>query len=428
LNGAQIDSLVLVVQQVASGELPLETGVQLLIAAFPFWDEARARRILVPAAEAGPPSSTEAEGAEPSKAGEAARALDVPLPPAAGKLIRNLRVKLPGRGSITIPKARLVEPPLALELKRWRKVALKCLGGPQRAFVSQYIPDGLKKAIGEWLDTARSEEEVGWAFRSLARARRPLVTVRRRLRLERAVRKSARAHFLERASAIAELVADYYVPPGGEKNRRLASKAVPPDDEIDEAMEWEIFMEKVQGPIGQAFLEGETLAGEAHGITVEFGITDEQAAAYAQARAAALVGKRILEDGTVVDAPSKFAVSQTVRDDLRATIARAFKEGWSEKDLQNAIENQDFWGWRADRIARTEVAVALNKGTAVTYRTAGVDTVTIIDGHGCLRDGHNDAVAGVNGETWKLDEYEQDPVGHPNCVRDAVPNLETATP
>jgi hypothetical protein len=193
-------------------------------------------------------------------------------------------------------------------------------------------------------------------------------------------------------------------------------------------MEWEIFMEKVQGPIGQAFLEGETLAGEAHGITVEFGITDEQAAAYAQARAAALVGKRILEDGTVVDAPSKFAVSQTVRDDLRATIARAFKEGWSEKDLQNAIENQDFWGWRADRIARTEVAVALNKGTAVTYRTAGVDTVTIIDGHGCLRDGHNDAVAGVNGETWKLDEYEQDPVGHPNCVRDAVPNLETATP
>ena len=368
-----------------------------------------------------------ATGEKPaSKPGEAARALDVPLPPAAGKLVRNLRVAVPGRGSITIPKARVLEAPLALELKRWKKVALKCLGGPQRAFVSKEIPGPLKKAIGEWLDTARSEEEVGWAFRSLVRARRPLVTVRRRLRLERAVRKAARDHFLDHAAAVAKVVTDYYIEPTAVKNRRLAMKTDPPDNELDKAMNWEVFMEEIQGPVGQAFLEGETVAGEAHGITVEFGITDEQAAAYAKERAATLVGKRVLSDGTVVDAPSKFAVSQTVRDDLRATIARAFKEGWSEKDLQNAIENKDFWNWRADRIARTEVAVALNKGTAVTYRTAGVETVSILDGHGCLRDGHDDKVAGVNGETWTLEEYEEDPVGHPNCTRDAVPNLESA--
>lgn len=45
LNGAQISSLLSIIEQVASGALPKETGVKVIVASFPF-DEARAREIL----------------------------------------------------------------------------------------------------------------------------------------------------------------------------------------------------------------------------------------------------------------------------------------------------------------------------------------------------------------------------------------------
>lgn len=45
LNGAQIASLLSIIEQVALGSLPMDTAVQIIVASFPF-DEARAKRIL----------------------------------------------------------------------------------------------------------------------------------------------------------------------------------------------------------------------------------------------------------------------------------------------------------------------------------------------------------------------------------------------
>jgi len=56
LNGAQISSLSQIVQLVASGNLPLESAIQLVMVAFPALNEADARRLLLPASKFTPAS------------------------------------------------------------------------------------------------------------------------------------------------------------------------------------------------------------------------------------------------------------------------------------------------------------------------------------------------------------------------------------
>jgi hypothetical protein len=340
-------------------------------------------------------------------ASEAARALAVPLPPAAaGKAMSE-------------------------DLRRWRKVAMKAISGKSKRracqFQSASIPTPLKAALEEWLDWSNVAEDVDWAFRSLVKARRPLVAARRRIRLERKLRIATKDHFKSVAPAVAQLLMLHYVGPPAIK--AMSKVEGPPDDQIDAAMKWDAFFDAVRPTLAESFLEGETLAADASGAEIAFGLTDEQATAYAEARAAEMVGKRLLEDGSLVDNPNaKWSISQTERDRLKATIAKAFEEGWTEQQLQEEIESPAFWSWRSDTIARTEVALALNKGTVQTYRDANVATVTLVDGPGCLLDGHDDSVEGVDGDVVTVEEFDQYPLGHPNCRRDAIPNLPEPEP
>ncbi len=423
LNGAQIESVVLIAQEVAAGRLPLATGVELLTAAFPTWGVDRARRLLSPAADIAPPAEGKLEGKEAEvggaaasaspDAGVAARALDVPLPPAAGK-------------SATGPDAGAERE----DLRRWRKVALKALGSGQRSpadFESRAIRPGLAVALKEWLADARTKEDVEWAFRSLVKAARPLVSARRRLRLERKLRSAVREHFESVAGDVAKVaLADFAVAkgaaPGQDAQVAAFLKAGISGDDLDEALKLDAFVDVVKPTLAESFLEGETLASGASGIEIAFGLTDIQATTYAAARSAELVGKRVLPDGTVVDNPNpKWAISESLRDSLNLTITKAFSDGWTEDELREAIESPRFWTWRADMIARTEVAVALNKGTVEAYAGVGVEKVKIYDGPGCLMDGHDDSQAGVNGTIVTLDEFDENPIGHPNCRRDASP-------
>lgn len=358
----------------------------------------------VPAAAGRP-----AGDSKPPALGPAAAALDVPMPPAAGKLASRMMA----------------------DLRRWRKVALKSLKtGKGRQFDSSEIPGPLADALHEWLAyslrAGGTREDVEWGFRFLTKVRRPLVAARRRMRLERKVRAAARGHFESVAETVARLVAGSYAP-RTEKLRKEGDG--PTDDQVDAAMRWDVFVDAVRPTLKEAYLEGETLAEDVSGAEVAFGLTDEQATAYAEERAAELVGKRVLEDGTVIDNPNaRWSIPGSVRDRLRETVTKAFDEGWTQKELQQEIESPTFWTWRSDMIARTEVATALNRGTAQVYKDAGVETVKIVDGPGCLADGHDDDLPGVSGEIWTLDEFEENPVGHPNCRRDAVPVLPGETP
>jgi hypothetical protein len=277
------------------------------------------------------------------------------------------------------------------------------------------VPDEMRTALREWIGHATTVEDVAWGFRSLVRARRPLLRARRRIALERAVRAAAAKHLKSRASAVADVIVRAF--------KRQASRAkVPSDRAIDDAMQWDVFAEVMEGPIGDAYREGAETAGDLRDLETTFALTDEQVIEYARKRSAELIGKRVTADGTVIDNPSaKWAVSDSTRDQLRAKITRALEDGWTAEELRDAIEGGEIWDWRADMIARTEVAVSVNEGALDSYGDAAVEEVDVLDGPGCLADGHDDAQRGVSGQRWKREKARQFPVGHPNCRRDFAP-------
>jgi hypothetical protein len=382
-----------------------------------------------------PEQEAELDGAVPGGLGVP----PVPGAPAAPGAPRgNARATLAAAPPIPILQDRLSAPELTRtchdDLKRWRKVALKAVAGGRtvRPFESATIPPVLRTALEEWLGHATTAEDVRWGFAALTRARRPLLQARTRIRLERGLRRTVLAHFKEHAPAIAALAREFY--PGAQVERDEVAPKLPPggtipDERIDAAMDYQVLVRDVVPELERAFAQGGELAAEqvAKVSTIEFGLTDQEAVDYAEARAAEMVGMRRMPDGSLVPNPNaEWAISKTVREKIHDTVAQAVKEGWTGKQLADELEDGPIWATRADAIARSEVAIAVNQGAAETYKEVGVEDGTVLDGPGCLEDGHDDSQAGVNGETWTLQRFMDNPIGHPHCRRDFVPNVPVA--
>lgn len=152
-----------------------------------------------------------------------------------------------------------------------------------------------------------------------------------------------------------------------------------------------------------------------------------KAVAWAQERAAELVGKRILVDGSVVDNPNAaYAITESTREQLRQAVVDAIEEGTSTADLAAQLEEDYlFSAERADTIARTELAAADVAGNMQAYRDSGmVDGKEWILGseHGEPDECDDAAAMGV----VPLDDDFGgigDPPAHPNCVCDVLPVL-----
>lgn len=74
--------------------------------------------------------------------------------------------------------------------------------------------------------------------------------------------------------------------------------------------------------------------------------------------------------------------------------------------------------WRADRIARTETAIAYNNGTVFACRQAGVAKVEVSDGD------DDEECSAVDGTIQTLEWALANPTAHPNCTRAFSPVLE----
>jgi hypothetical protein len=165
--------------------------------------------------------------------------------------------------------------------------------------------------------------------------------------------------------------------------------------------------------------EGLVLAGleETRGMTRQL---DRRALSWAKERAAELVGRKILEDGSVIDNPNPiYSILETTRDLLRATVAEAVESGWGTKELTDAIEGSyAFSEARAEMIARTELAAAMTQGNVEAWRNSGQVThkrslLGQNENHG------DDDIANAE-EGWI--EFEEEfqsghfaPPYHPNC-------------
>lgn len=168
-------------------------------------------------------------------------------------------------------------------------------------------------------------------------------------------------------------------------------------------------------------------------LLVELDAVPLRSVLYAQERAAELVGMKWI-GGQLVENPNpQWAIADTLREAVRGTVGQAVTEGWSPQKLTTALANQ-FGPWRAETIARAETALAYGEGAADAYTEGDVQYVEILDGDGCLPSGHakgSPAPSGTvgvveegaeaNGQIWTVAQYRERKIGHPNCVRAAVP-------
>lgn len=168
---------------------------------------------------------------------------------------------------------------------------------------------------------------------------------------------------------------------------------------------------------------------------LELNAPPEVALQWARERAAEMVGRRWIA-GQLVDNPdARWAVTDAVRQDVREIVARGVDQGWSPQRLGRELRNS-LGRARANTVARSETADAYSQGAIETYRNAGVRYVKILDGSGCLPDGHRDGAdppsgtlgevefdREANGQIWSVDQFERLKRGHPNCVRAAVPHF-----
>ena len=82
---------------------------------------------------------------------------------------------------------------------------------------------------------------------------------------------------------------------------------------------------------------------------------------------------------------------------------------------QSGVETSKY---RAERLARTETAIAMNAGATASYREAGIEKVEVLDSD------DDEDCASVNGTIQTLEWAEENPIAHPNCVRAFAPIVE----
>lgn len=146
------------------------------------------------------------------------------------------------------------------------------------------------------------------------------------------------------------------------------------DSAIDEA-DWGPIAASVKVQLIGVAEDGSRKALALLGVDDE-GILDQtftESREWATARAAELVGKR-WEDGELVDNPdAEWAITDSLRDDLRAAVSDAIDQGLSAADLADNIEDMaGFSAERAEMISRTEIVNANNQAHMTAFRSSGV--------------------------------------------------------
>lgn len=194
----------------------------------------------------------------------------------------------------------------------------------------------------------------------------------------------------------------------GIRNEQVSAENAPSVvDKLLQSYGWEGWEKHLKPAVYQALVEtmsqGGTEAAKAFEVDLTYSMINPKAVSYAEKRAAELVGTGVR---------SEYHIADSTRDFIRNTVTEAVQNGDSmEMIVKTLTDEYAFSDSRAMTIARTETALAYNKGTIIGYRSADVPAVVVIDGD-------SDAeCAAANGQTWSLDYAEENPVSHPRCVR-----------
>lgn len=158
-------------------------------------------------------------------------------------------------------------------------------------------------------------------------------------------------------------------------------------------------------------------------------LVNEKAVEWAKARAAEMVGKKLLADGSLIDNPNaQWVITDATREILNSFVAEAIESGWSNETLADKIqETYAFSDDRAEMIARTETAFSDVQGNMIAYRESGlVDKKQWLASDDCCDD-----CEAIDGKIVDIDDEFVDgvdePPYHPNCRCDVLPVLADET-
>lgn len=135
--------------------------------------------------------------------------------------------------------------------------------------------------------------------------------------------------------------------------------------------------------------------------------------AYASARAAEMIGKKVVNDKLVDNSNAVFVISKTTEDDLNDIVDRAMKSDLTMEQLEQRIVSAGtFSDMRAKLIAKNEVALAQVKGALVVWKHIGVKQVNVVLSNRHVVPDQCDKHSA--GSPYDIDKVPMIP-SHPNC-------------
>lgn len=189
-------------------------------------------------------------------------------------------------------------------------------------------------------------------------------------------------------------------------------------------------IEPTAAALATASKDAATQALASVGVAIDDAKVDQRTLDFAANRAAELVGKRVLEDGTIVDNPNaKWNISEPTRDMLRQTITEGVQNGQGIRGLIREIEgNYAFSHERAILIARTETMNAHGRGALEGYLMARDEGISLKKAwspapDACVVCLDNEAQGPIELEE-PFQSGDMAPTAHPNCRCVLVPISE----
>lgn len=237
------------------------------------------------------------------------------------------------------------------------------------------------------------------------------------------------------ASFLAEMASDAAKQLSATLGLSKAAKEPTPDD-IESAIEeldlsaWRAIIQVAGPELTEMAVDGGTQALRQLGVIDDAELLDlmrKRAEAFAQGRAAELVGMKYV-DGELVENPDAiWRIDEATREMIKGSVDEALANGATTDELAGLLSEQHaFSDWRAETIARTELAFADSQGALTGYResglVAGKEWITAEDdlvSDICVEAGS----LGVIGLEDKYPTGVDAPPNHPNCRCVIVPVL-----
>lgn len=182
-------------------------------------------------------------------------------------------------------------------------------------------------------------------------------------------------------------------------------------DDFDWA-KWEKKLEKTIGPHHKRVADEQArrVALE-HGLNADYVFDDP----WVEEMATKYVASRVVSVTGTTKADLKDKIRSYLAEQRGPSTPHDLAKGIGDMLRAQAAGYAQF---RAERLARSETAIAYNHGSMFRYHRAGIKKVQVDDGDG------DAACKAAHGQVWTIDQALANPIAHPNCTRSFSPVIE----